>query len=66
MTKKYIVIAKVGNDKFIKHHVSNLLLYTNYLDKNWSDWRWFNVFDKKTKEQITSFTKNRRPNKSFV
>ena len=66
MTKKYVVIAKVGNNKFIKHNVSNLLLYTNYLDKNWSSWRWFNVFDKSTKKQITSFTKNKRPSKSIL
>lgn len=66
MSKRYIVIAKVGKDKFIKHRTSNLLLYTNYLDTNWADWRWFNVFDKETKLQLASFTKNRRPNNKIL
>lgn len=61
MTKRYVVIAKVGNEKFIKHRTSNLLLYVNYLNKNWSDWRYFNVFDKETEIQIGNFTKNRTP-----
>lgn len=66
MTKRYVVIAKVGNEKFIKHRTSNLLLYTNYLNKNWSDWRYFNVFDKETKIQIANFTKNRIPTSAYI
>jgi len=66
MTKRYVVIAKVGNEKFIKHRTSNLLLYTNYLNKNWSDWRYFNVFDKETRLQLASFTKNRIPTKAHI
>lgn len=66
MTKRYIVIAKVGNEKFIKHRTSNLLLYTNYLNVNWSNWRYFNVFDKETRLQIANFTKNRTPTKPHI
>jgi hypothetical protein len=60
-SKRYIVIAKVGSDKFIKHHTSDLLKYSKYLKDNYPDFRYFNVFDKATGVQITSYTKYRLP-----
>ena len=61
MGKIYQVIAKVSNDQFVKYNVNNLLSFTTFLDKHYKDWRWFNVYDKKTKVQIASFTKHNRP-----
>lgn len=67
--KKYKIIAKIGNDKFVKYNVNNLVLFTEFLDKKFSDWRWFNVFEY-TKNgsgtQLGSFTKNKRPNKNYL
>jgi hypothetical protein len=57
----YIVITKVSREKYIRHHVSNLVNFTAFLDRSFQDWRYMNVFNEKTKKQITSFTKNNRP-----
>ena len=59
---KYICIVKVGADKFIKYsYVRNLMSFTNFLDKNFPAWRWYNVFWRPTGQQLASFTKNNRP-----
>lgn len=67
--KKYKVVAKIGNDKFVKYNVNNLILFTEFLDKKFSDWRWFNVFQY-TKDgsgnQLASFTRNKRPNNPYI
>lgn len=67
--KKYKVIAKVEKDKFVKYNVNNLLLFTEFLDVNFSGWRWFNVY-KYTKEgnglQLANFTALNRPTKRFL
>jgi len=65
-SKKYRVIAKVDNEKFVKYHVNNLLLFTNFLDNDFSGWRWFNVYDKKTGNQLANFTSKQRPTKRFI
>lgn len=59
--KKYKVIAKVGSNKFVKYNVNNLKTFTAFLDKDFSSWRWFNVFDKKTRKQVANFTNKARP-----
>jgi hypothetical protein len=68
-SKKYKVVAKIGDDKFVKYNVNNLILFTEFLDKKFSDWRWFNVFEY-TKDssgsQIGNFTKNKRPQKTYI
>jgi len=61
MIKKYKVIAKVGNNKFVKYNVTNLIAFTKFLDAKFKDWRWFNVYDKSSKKQLNNFTKNNRP-----
>jgi len=61
MSKTYKIIAKISSNKFVKYNTGNLILFTNFLDKHYKDWRWFNVYDKKTKVQISSFTKYNRP-----
>jgi len=67
--KKYKVIAKVGNDKFVKYNVNNLIKFAQFLDKNFSDWRWFNVYkyQKDSKgEQVANFTSSNRPKSAFL
>jgi len=64
--KKYRVIAKVENDKFVKYHVNNLLLFTSFLDSDFGGWRWFNVYDKKTGQQLGNFTNKQRPSRRFI
>lgn len=59
--KKYKVIAKVGNDKFVKYRVNDLLKFTSFLDTNFTGWRWYNVYDAKTGIQVSNFTTNNRP-----
>lgn len=58
---KYTVIAKVETSKFVKYRTTDLLSFTKYLDTSFPDWRYFNVYDKKSKEQIANFTKKNRP-----
>ena len=65
-SKKYKVIAKVGNDKFVKYNCNDLKRFAEFLDKKFPDWRWFNVFCKKSKNQIANFTKNNRPYSKWV
>ena len=69
MIKKYKVIAKVGNDKFVKYNVNNLVKFTAFLDRKFTDWRYFNVY-RYTKDssgkQLGNFTKNNKPKKAFI
>lgn len=64
VVKEYLCIVKTGDSKFLKYHVNDLLKFTKFLDTTWSDWKFFNVFDKKTENQIASFTINDRPTKA--
>ena len=61
ITERYTCIAKTGNEKFVKYRLNNLDKFTAFLDREWPNWRWFNVFDNRTKLQIANFTKNSRP-----
>jgi hypothetical protein len=67
--KKYKVIAKVGNEKFVKYNVTNLVLFSKFLDQEFPDWRFFNVFAYTKDEsgpQIANYTRNNRPSTSKV
>jgi len=66
MEKKYKCIVKVGPKKFVSYHVTNLLLFTAFLDRHFPDWRYCNVFSKKTGEQLGNFSKNNRPTSRFI
>ena len=68
-SKKYKIIVKVNNEKFVKYNVNDLLLFTEFLDINFSGWRWFNVFEYKKESngsQLASFTTKDRPTKKFI
>lgn len=67
--KKYKVIVKVDNEKFVKYNVNNLLLFTEFLDLNFNGWRWFNVFEYKKEgdgQQLASFSTKNRPLSRFL
>ena len=67
--KKYKVIVKVENEKFVKYNVNNLLKFVEFLDENFNDWRWFNVYEFSKEEngkQLESFTNKNRPLKKFL
>lgn len=67
--KKYKVIAKVDSEKFVKYNVNDLLKFSLFLDNNFPEWRWFNVYDyvkDSSGGQIGSFTKNKRPTGKFI
>jgi hypothetical protein len=57
----YIVIVKADNTNFLKYHVNDLMKFTKYLDINYPSWRFFNVYDKKTGDQIKNYTNKNRP-----
>jgi hypothetical protein len=64
--KKYKVIVKVGNEQFCKWRCNNLVSFADFLDRDWKDWRYCNVFDNikdspTYRQQIGSFTKLNRP-----
>lgn len=64
--KKYSCIVKVGNDKFVKYRLSDLLKFVEFLDREWSDWRWFNVYDKESKTQLANYTRANRPSRKQI
>ena len=59
--KQYKVIVKVGDDKFLKYHSRDLLSLVRFLDKDYKDWRYFNVYNGESGEQIANYTKNNKP-----
>lgn len=66
MSKRYVCIVKVAPEHFVKYRLNDLLKFVDFLDTKWTDWRWFNVYNKQTKEQITNFTNKRRPTTSTI
>lgn len=58
---KYVCIVKVSDTDFVKYHVRNLINFSKFLDSKYPEWRWFNVFNAKTREQLANYTKNKRP-----
>lgn len=67
--KKYKVITKIDNNRFVKYNVNNLLLFTNFLDKRFPDWRYFNVYEyskDNTGSQIGNYTKTNRPDSRHI
>ncbi len=74
MTKRYTAIVKIKNNpngeaNCVKYRFNDLINFTYFLDKAWTDWKWYNVYsnlEKNKRVQLGSFTKNKRPiNKSL-
>jgi hypothetical protein len=67
--KKYKVIAKVDNEKFVKYNVNNLVMFAKFLDTHFQGWRWFNVYEytkDSTGKQLANYTNRNRPTQRFV
>lgn len=59
-SKDLICIVKVGGTPmgggaFKKWHVNNIQKFIKFLNKDHPTWRYFNVYDNKTKTQVGSF-----------
>lgn len=64
MNIKRAVIVKTGQGKtdFVKYqYVNNLVSFARFLDKQFPEWCYMNVYDRESKEQIASYTKYKRP-----
>ncbi len=69
MAKKYTAIVKINNKPdgsahCLKYRFDNLLNFTQFLDENWIQWKWYNVYSNTGLNkgiQLASFTKNKRP-----
>ena len=67
--KKYIAIVKIrnnenGNAFCVKYRFNNLLKFTQFLDKKWPEWKWYNVYANAgimKGKQLANFTKYNRP-----
>lgn len=57
----YRVWVKVEADKTLTYRSSDLLNFTRFLNKSYPEWRFFNVYDKESGQQLASFTKNKQP-----
>lgn len=64
--KRYTCIVKVSQNQFLKYRLNDLKKFVLFLDTKYPEWRWFNVYSKKTKEQLANFTKNNKPTSSFI
>lgn len=56
--KKYAVITKITNTRYIKHRVNDIYKYKLFLNKNYPEWRYCNIYCNHTKYQISRMTKN--------
>lgn len=58
---KYVCVVKITKTRFCRWHVINLINFTKFLDRDYPGWLYFNVYNQYDHRQITSFTKNHRP-----
>ena len=74
MSKRYTAIVKIknrpdGSAHCVKYRFDNLLNFTKFLDKNWTQWKWFNVYSNKDTDrgkQLANFTKFNKPKAKYV
>jgi len=67
--KNYVAIVKIKNNTdgtayCVKYRFDDLLKFTGFLDREWSSWKWYNVYSNKGKNketQLGSFTNRDRP-----
>lgn len=72
--KKYVAIVKIKNNTdgtayCVKYRFDDLLKFTEFLDKKWSEWKWYNVFSNSGNnkgKQIANFTSKKRPIKKCI
>jgi len=57
--RKFCIIAKVGNDFFVKYRCNDINNCLNFIQTKYPDFRYANIFNKVTRQQIHSYTKNK-------
>jgi hypothetical protein len=57
--RKFVIIAKVDNETFVKYRCNDILNCLNFIQKKYSGFRYANIFNKVTRVQINSYTKNK-------
>ncbi len=58
-----------GSAYCVKYRFNDLLKFTDFLDRRWKDWKWYNVFSNKgmnKRHQIGNFTNRNRPIKNII
>lgn len=58
---KYVVISKVGNEKFVKYRTTNLIKFYKFIVAKFPNYRYSNVYSRKSHILVMSFTKKRPP-----
>jgi hypothetical protein len=56
MAVDLVIITKVDNNKFVKYHSNNLDSFFKFLLKKFPEARFSNIYDKKTRKQIGTWT----------
>jgi hypothetical protein len=51
--------SEEGGRRGLRYNTPDLLDFQRFLDKQYPEWLWFNVFDKEG-NQIANYTKNKR------
>jgi hypothetical protein len=63
----YTCIVKSADGRFLKWvYVHDLLRFTQFLDREHSGWRFFNVYDRRKAVKLAQFTKNNKPSSRFI
>ena len=62
-TYNAVIKIKTDNeDRFLKYRgINNLVKFTEFLDRNFPNWKYFNIYDHKSKSYLKSFTINNKP-----
>jgi hypothetical protein len=60
LKRKVIVKTDNSDDSFKKWKSDNIMSFTKFLDREYPNWKYMNVYSD-TGEQVGSFTKYRRP-----
>jgi hypothetical protein len=58
-----------GTARCLKYRFNDLKLFTEYLDKKWQSWKWYNVYANQGElkgQQLGSFTKNNKPKNKTI
>jgi len=56
MAVDLVIITKVDQDTFVKYHSNNLDSFFKFLLKKFPKARYSNIFDKKSRKQVGSWT----------
>lgn len=72
--KKYKCITKIGNNddgtaKCVKYSVSDLISYTNFLDKNYPTWVWTKVYSNlghNKRDELLYYKPDSKPTKKTI